>query len=71
MAASSVGTWPLARTARRSLEFRASMALVTGMKIAVSGSFGWDLWGSGVWCDHPGRGAPGARKVGRPIYSMS
>ena len=28
MAASSVGKWPRARTARRSLEFRASMALV-------------------------------------------
>ena len=24
-------------------------------------SFGWDRLGSGVWCDHPGRGAPGAR----------
>ncbi len=28
MAASSVGKWPLARTARRSFEFRASMAFV-------------------------------------------
>ena len=28
VAASSVGKWPLARTARRSLEFKASMALV-------------------------------------------
>jgi hypothetical protein len=25
----------------------------------------------GVWCDHPGRGAPGARRVGRPMYRMS
>ncbi len=33
IAASSVGKWPLARTARRSLEFRASMALVTGIMI--------------------------------------
>jgi hypothetical protein len=24
-------------------------------------SLGWDRLGSGVWCDHPGRGAPGAR----------
>ena len=31
-AASSLGKWPLARTARRSLEFSASMALVTGMR---------------------------------------
>jgi hypothetical protein len=23
--------------------------------------FGWDRLGSGIWCDHPGRGAPGAR----------
>src|SRR5438105_2585693 len=22
---------------------------------------GWDRLGSGIWCDHPGRGAPGAR----------
>jgi len=35
VAASSLGKWPLALTARRSLEFSASMALVTGMKIAV------------------------------------
>src|SRR5438477_6632946 len=21
--------------------------------------FGWDRLGSGIWCDHPGRGAPG------------
>jgi hypothetical protein len=31
-AASSLGKWPLARTARRSLEFSASMAFVTGMR---------------------------------------
>jgi hypothetical protein len=35
VAASSLGKWPLARTARRSLELRASIAFVTGMKIAV------------------------------------
>jgi hypothetical protein len=35
MAASSVGKWPLARTARRSLAFRASMAFVTGMREPV------------------------------------
>jgi len=35
VAASSLGKWPLALTARRSLEFNASMAFVTGMKIAV------------------------------------
>jgi hypothetical protein len=33
IAASSVGKWPLARTARRSLEFSASMAFVTGMML--------------------------------------
>ena len=32
---------------------------------------GWDRLVPGVWCDHPGRGAPGAREVGRPMYSMS
>ena len=35
VAASSLGKWPLALTARRSLAFSASMAFVTGMKIAV------------------------------------
>ncbi len=35
VAASSLGKWPLALTARRSLEFSASMAFVTGMRIAV------------------------------------
>ena len=36
VAASSLGKCPLALTARRSFEFSASMAFVTGMKIAVS-----------------------------------
>ena len=35
IAASSVGKCPRARTARRSLELSASMALVTGMRMAV------------------------------------
>lgn len=35
VAASSPGKWPLALTARLSLEFKASMALVTGMMLAV------------------------------------
>jgi transposase IS166 family protein len=35
VAASSLGKCPLARTARRSLELSASIAFVTGMKIAV------------------------------------
>src|SRR5580700_241102 len=35
VAASSLGKWPLALTARRSLAFSASMALVTSMKISV------------------------------------
>jgi len=35
VAASSLGKCPLALTARRSLEFSASMAFVTGMKIVV------------------------------------
>jgi hypothetical protein len=35
VAASSLGKCPLALTARRSLELSASMAFVTGMKIAV------------------------------------
>ncbi len=31
-------------------------------------SFGWDRLFPGVWCDHPGRGAPGARQwAGRCI----
>jgi hypothetical protein len=34
-AASSDGKWPLVLMARRSLEFSASMAFVTGMRIAV------------------------------------
>jgi hypothetical protein len=34
-------------------------------------SLGWDRLVPGVWCDHPGRGAPGAREVGRPMYTMS
>jgi hypothetical protein len=71
MAASSVGKLPRVLITLRKLRCRLSTALVTGMKIAVPGSFGWDRQGSGVWCDHPGRGAPGARKVGRPIYTMS
>ena len=33
VAASSLGKWPLARTARRSLAFKASIAFVTGMRI--------------------------------------
>jgi hypothetical protein len=33
IAASSVGKWPLARTARRSLALSASMAFVTGMML--------------------------------------
>jgi hypothetical protein len=29
---------------------------------------GWDSFGPGVWCDHPGRGAPGARQwAGRRV----
>ena len=39
--ASSVGKWPRARTARRSFACSASMALVTGMRIAVPVSSGW------------------------------
>jgi hypothetical protein len=35
VAASSLGKWLLALTARRSLAFSASMVLTTGMKIAV------------------------------------
>jgi hypothetical protein len=70
-ALSSVGKCPLVLTARRSLAFKLSMAFVTGMKIAVSSSFGWSRFGFGVWCDHPGQGVPGARDVGRPFYSMS
>ena len=35
MAASSLGKWPRVRTARRSFEFNASMAFVTGMRMAV------------------------------------
>ena len=35
VAGSSLGKWPLALTARRSFELSASMAFVTGMKIAV------------------------------------
>src|SRR3954468_4809389 len=54
MAASSVGKWPLARTARRSLAFRASMALVTGMRVAVPTS-GPDRGASGVGGGHPGQ----------------
>jgi hypothetical protein len=34
-------------------------------------SLGWDRLAPGVWCDHPGRGAPGAREVGRPMHTMS
>jgi hypothetical protein len=31
-------------------------------------SSGWDSFGPGVWCDHPGRGAPGARQwAGRSV----
>jgi hypothetical protein len=29
--------------------------------LSVPARSGWDRLGSGVWCDHPGRGAPGAR----------
>lgn len=35
IAASSVGKWPRALTARRSLEFNASMGFVTGMTVAA------------------------------------
>ena len=35
IAASSVGKWPLARTARRSLELSASIAFVTGMMLVA------------------------------------
>jgi hypothetical protein len=41
VAASSLGKWPLARTARRSLEFSASIAFVTGMKDRGAHSLGW------------------------------
>jgi hypothetical protein len=61
-ALSSVGKCPRVLPARRSL---------TAMKIAVPRSFGLSRFGFGVWCDHPGQGAPGARDVGRPFYSMS
>jgi hypothetical protein len=43
MAASSVGKLPRVLMILRNDRCRLSTALVTGMKIAVSRSFGWDL----------------------------
>jgi hypothetical protein len=39
-----------------------SGGLVTGDDRGAH-SFGWDRLGSGIWCDHPGREAPGARST--------
>jgi hypothetical protein len=70
MAASSVGKCPLARTARRSFAFRASMALVTGMRVAVpaqpAGATSVLVYGETIRDE-------GHREhvVGRPIYRMS
>jgi hypothetical protein len=70
IAASSVGKWPRARTARRSFAFRASMALVTGMRMAVppypAGTASVLAYGETVRDE-------GHREhvVDRPMYSMS
>lgn len=53
-----------------SLAFKASMALVTGMKMSVPMSGCGDL-GRGVWCDHPGRRYREHEGAGRPLYTMS
>jgi hypothetical protein len=70
--ASSVGKWPRARTARRSLAFKGLDGVCNRYvgRGACLVRLGWP-WCSDVWCDHPGRGAPGARRVGRPMYMMS
>jgi hypothetical protein len=62
------GNAPTTRVRRLISRRMRSSGLLTGMMLAVSGSSGWGRSGPDVWCDHPGRGAPGARKVGRPIY---
>jgi hypothetical protein len=70
IAASSVGKWPLVRTARRSLAFKDSMAFVTGMRELAPKS-GCERRARGVWCDHPGQRRREHEGVGRPIYIMS
>src|SRR5690348_16059615 len=42
-----------------------SMAFVTGMIPVVSSLSGWGGRSPDVWCEHPGRGAPGARGGGQ------
>ena len=70
VAASSLGKWPRILTARLSFAFRASMAFVTGMRMA-----GADVRlgskRSRRMVRPSGTEAPGARSVGRPMYSMS
>lgn len=65
MAASSLGKCPRVRTARRSLEFSASMAFVTGMIMTAPSDPRWRCEISGVWCDHPGQGHREHAKCGQ------
>ena len=66
VAASSLGKWPLARTARRSLAFKASIAFVTGMRVPAPMS-GCGFRDRGIWCDHPGQRRREHEGAGRPI----
>jgi hypothetical protein len=52
------------------LEFKASMALVTGMRMPVP-MFLLRLASCGVWCDHPGQRHREHECAGRPMYRMS
>jgi hypothetical protein len=70
IAASSFGKWPRVRTARRSFEFSASMAFVTGMRFLVPISC-CGFRDRGVWCDHPGQRHREHESAGRPMYTMS
>jgi hypothetical protein len=70
IAASSVGKCPLARTARRSLEFNASMAFVSGMKIPAL-IFRLGSWWFRRMVRPSGIEAPGAPSAGRPFYTMN
>jgi len=67
VAASSPGKWPRARTARRGLAFKASIALVTGMRGAGADLPAEGERPCGVWCDHPGQRRREHESVGRPI----
>ena len=65
-AASSLGSEPCIFTRRRNSSWSRSIVFVSGMKDAVP-PVSVIAVGDALWCDHPGPGHLGARRLGRPV----